>query len=107
MVTRPTVPLFATGEKVTTISATGPAAGVTVAAGAAGNVDISLPIGILSRILEPYAVKSITGIPDGVVLVQFSFPDPTTLRVRVFNTTAAAITITAGSITAEVLVKGV
>jgi len=104
-----TVPptLLATGEKLVAITATGPAADVSVGATAAADVDISIPVRTLSRILENLALVSLTGIPDGVVLVGFSFPDVGTLRIRVFNTTGAAITITAGSITATVLSKGV
>ncbi len=97
--------MLATGERVEVLSASGPGADVTVTAGGANNVDLTISLGKVQRILDHLAVVSVSGLPDGAVLAGFSFPDVTTLRLRVFNPTEADVTVSAGSVSAEVLVK--
>jgi len=98
--------LFTThdGRKVVEGSATGP--GVTVGATAAADVDVPIPLFELGR-KHSIKLKSVTGLPDGVVLVGFSYPNVDTVRLRIFNTTAAAITIAVGAIAVEVEAIGV
>jgi hypothetical protein len=96
--------LTADGWKIVEATATGPAAAVSVGAGAAADVDLAVAANPAS-IKEVLALKSLSGLPDGVVLVGVSYPSPTTVRVRVFNPTAAAITIAANSVTAAVSAK--
>ena len=87
------------------VTGTGPAANTSVDATKAANIDISLSPAKGKKILEILAIKRISGLPDGVVLVGFEFPDATTCRVRVYNTTSAAVTISANSVTVEAYAK--
>jgi hypothetical protein len=96
--------LTADGWKVVEATATGPAAAVSVGAGAAADVDLTVAASPAS-IKKILALKSISGLPDGIVLVGVTYPTSTTVRVRVFNHTAAAISIAANSVTASVLAK--
>jgi hypothetical protein len=96
--------LTADGWKVVEATATGPAATVSVGAGTAANVDLAVAANPAS-IKEVLALKSLSGLPDGVVLVGVSYPSPTTVRVRVFNPTTSDINVTANSVTAAVLAK--
>jgi hypothetical protein len=98
--------LTADGKKVGLVTATGPSTAVSVSAGTAANVDlpIATPPFIIQEILS---LKSIAGLPDGIVLVGVSYPNLSTVRVRVFNPTAAGISITANSVTASILVQAV
>ena len=96
--------LLLTGEKVEVLSASGPSADTSVDATSAADIDLTISLGKVKKILDHLAVAKISGLPDGVVLVGFT-PSDTTLTLRVYNTTSAAVTITAGSVSAEVLVK--
>ena len=97
--------LLLTGEKVEVLTASGPSADTTVGTGAAANVDLTISLGKVKKILDHLAVTQISGLPDGVVLAGYSFPSETTLRLRVYNPTGADISVTAGSVSAEVLAK--
>lgn len=97
--------LTADGWKIATVAAIGPASNVTVSAGSAANVDLAVsanPINVKTVI----GLASVSGLPDGVVLAGVSYPDLSTVRLRVFNPTASAITVTANSVSASILVKG-
>jgi len=96
--------LTAEGFKLVLATASGPATTVSVGAGAAANVDLTVAAnpGVIREILS---LKSLTGLPDGIVLVGVSYPALTTIRVRVFNHTTSSINITAGSVSASVLAK--
>jgi len=89
--------------KVSHGSATGPAADVSVAATSAADISITISIGFTN--LERGGIERITGLPDGVVLVGFSM-SATAITIRVYNTTAGAITVTAGSITVSFVAIG-
>ena len=97
--------LLLTGEKVEVLSASGPSSDTSVAATSAADIDLTISLGKVKKILDHLAVTQISGLPDGVVLAGYSFPSETTLRLRVYNPTSADITVTAGSVSAEVLVK--
>ena len=80
---------------------------MTVATGTAGDIDLAISLGEVKQILEHLGVVSISGLPDGLAIAGITFPDATTLRIRVFNPTAGDITVSAGSVSASVLVKAV
>jgi len=94
-----------TGEKLALLSASGPSSNVTVSAGDTANVDLTISVGVVSRILQNLGVKSISGLPVGVVIAGFTFPNTTTLRLVIYNPTTSAVTVTADSVSADVLVK--
>jgi hypothetical protein len=96
--------LTADGWKIVTASASGPGSNVAVSAGAAANVDLTVGSNP-ALIKEILAVQSVSGLPDGVVLVGFSFPTISTLRLRVFNPTSTDKTVTANSVTAVIIAK--
>jgi hypothetical protein len=96
--------LTADGWKVVEVTAKGPAADTSVAAGASADVDLTVAAGP-ANVKKLLALGSITGLPDGIVLAGVSYPSPTTVRVRVHNVTTAAITITAGSVSATVIAR--
>jgi len=96
--------LTAEGYKLVRATASGPAAATSVAATTAANVDLTIAANP-AKILAIEALKSISGLPSGVVLVGITYPDLATVRITVYNTTAAAVTIAAGSISAEILAK--
>ena len=96
--------LTAEGFKVVLASASGPSSDTVVSAGGAANVDLSVASNP-ANILEILALKSVSGLPDGVVLVGVSFPSTSTVRLRVFNPTGGDLTVTADSVTAYVLAK--
>jgi hypothetical protein len=96
--------LTADGWKIITAPAAGPASNVAVSAGAAANVDLTVGSNP-ALIREILAVQSVSGLVDGVVLVGFSFPSTSTLRLRVFNPTSTDKTVTANSVSATILAK--
>jgi len=96
--------LTADGWKIVKATATGPATNVAVSAGAAANVDLTVAANP-ALIKEILALKSVSGLPDGVVLASVSYPSLTTIRLRVFNPTTTDITVTANSVTAEIIAK--
>jgi hypothetical protein len=96
--------ITADGWKLVIASATGPAAAVSVAAGASADIDLAIAANP-ANIKEILAFKSVTGLPDGIELVGISYPALSTVRVRVRNGTAAAITIAAGSVSASILAR--
>jgi len=98
--------LTAEGYKLVRATALGPTAAVSVGAGAAANVDLVVQANP-AKILAIEALKSLSGLPDGIVLVGVTYPDLSTVRIRCFNHTTAAISIAANSVTAEILAKGV
>ena len=96
--------LTADGWKVVIATATGPSTTQVVNAGTAANVDLTVAANPAS-IKEILALKSVSGLPDGIVLVSISYPSLTTVRIRVFNPTDGNINITANSVTASVIAK--
>lgn len=94
------------GFKLVKATATGPGSDTTVTGGSAANLDLAVAANP-SRILEIEALKSVSGLVDGVVLVGVSYPSLTTVRVRVFNPTGTNKTVTANSVSAEVLCKAI
>ncbi|MFQ6075627.1 MAG: hypothetical protein ACE5Z5_05785 [Candidatus Bathyarchaeia archaeon] len=93
------------GKKMVELTATGPASDVPVGAGAAADVDLAVGAPP-STILEVLSLKDVSGLPDGVVLAGITYPDVGTVRLRVFNPTAGAITVTADSVTAHAVGLG-
>ncbi len=96
--------LTAEGWKLVLASASGPAAAVSVATGAAADVDLTVAANP-ALIKEILGLKSISGLPDGIVLAGITCPNLNTIRVRVYNPTGGAITIAAGAVSASVLAK--
>jgi len=96
--------LTADGFKIVIATASGPASAVSVGAGAVADVDLTVaPNPAVVR--EILGLRTITGLPSGIVLVGVSYPSVNTVRIRVYNATATAITIAAGSVSATVLAK--
>lgn len=93
------------GYKLALVTATGPSANVSVGAGASANVDLSISFD--TRIIEALGIAGVSGLPSGVVIQGIEFPSTSTVRLVVFNPTAAAITVTANSVSARVLVRSV
>jgi hypothetical protein len=96
--------LSADGWKIVLANATGPASTVSVNAGSAANVDLTVSANP-ANIREILALKSIGGLPDGIVLVSVSYPNISTIRLRVFNTTGSSIDINANSVSATILAR--
>lgn len=96
--------LTADGWKIALATATGPATTVSVPATSPADVDITLAANP-ARIVEVLGLRSLTGLPSGVVLVGVSYPALNTVRIRVYNTTGSAVNITAGSVSATVVCK--
>jgi len=94
----------ADGWKIATATAVGPAAAVSVAAGAAADVDLTVAANP-AKIVKILGITSIAGLPSGIVLAGVTYPTLTTIRLRVFNPTASAITVTANSVSATILAK--
>lgn len=97
-------PLGVANPVLETVSATGPAANVSVAAGGTANVDITITSQLSS--LMSGAVSRVTGLPTGVAIAGLQVVDTSTLRIVAYNPTAAAVTVTANSVTAEALLIG-
>lgn len=95
----------ADGWKEFVVRATGPAADVSVGAGASADLELTYAAPPLSRIEAVRGVVMIAGLPDGLVIQGFT-PEIGRIVIRVRNTTAAAITVAAGSVTADVEVLG-
>jgi len=96
--------LTADGLKIVLATAVGPGAATSVAAGAAANIDLVVQPNpaVIRKIL---GFTSVSGLPDGLVLEYVTYPDIATVRVRVFNPTAAAISVAANAVTATILAK--
>ncbi len=92
------------GWKLVLASASGPASDVSVGAGAAANVDLTVAANP-ALIKEVLGLRTVSGLPDGVVLANVTYPNLSTVRIRVFNPTSGAITIAAGAVSASVLAK--
>ncbi len=97
--------LTADGWKLVIATASGPATNTTVNGGAAGNVDLTVAANP-AIIREILGLKSITGLPDGIVLVGVTYPNLATVRISVFNPTTTNITISANTVSASVLARG-
>jgi len=86
-------------------AASGPAADVSIAAGATGDVDISVSFPTTFAATPTGFVASYTALPAGLEVIGVqTFGETTTgmtIRITCNNPTAAAITVTAGSITAK------
>jgi len=93
-----------TGEKIVLLSASGPASDTTVTAGGSATVDLTISLGPVYR-AKPLAIRSVSGLPAGVVIGGIEFPDDNTVRITVVNTGTGDVTVTAGSVTAYVLAK--
>jgi len=90
-------------RKIEVITATGPAADVSVGAGVTANLDISISPELGN--VEEVIVESISGLPDNILANQIGF-STTAVTLRAVNPTAAAITITANSLTIRAVVIG-
>jgi len=94
--------LTADGWKLVTASAKGPASDVSVAAGATANIDLAVSANPAS-IKELIALATVAGLPTGLAIAGISFIGTTTVRIVVFNPTAAAVSVAANSVTATIL----
>lgn len=92
------------GWKLVLASATGPSTTVPVGAGANANVDLTISANP-AVIREILGLKSISGLPDGIVLVGITYPDTSTVRIRVLNHSTSTVSITANSVSASILCK--
>jgi len=90
-------------RKVEVITATGPAAAVSVAA--ASTADVSIPISPTLSNIDEVVVDSISGLPSNILASQIGY-SATSVTLRAVNPTAAAISIGAGSLTIRVVIIG-
>ena len=98
--------LTADGWKIVLENAKGPVATTNVGTGLSADIDLPIIAGpVIDR--EILGLKSIDGLPDGIVLQNITYPDLKTVRLRVRNHTGAVITINANAVTAVVLAKAV
>lgn len=97
--------------KVYSDSGTGPASDTTIAAGATGNIDISisLPAGLFDA-PPAVIVREWGNLPAGLevlgVRVESVSVDSVTIRIAVNNPTSGDITVSAGSVTVGILCIG-
>jgi hypothetical protein len=96
--------LTAEGWKIVLATASGPASTVSVGAGAAADVDLTVSANPAS-IKAILALGSVSGLPTGIVLVGVSYPNLSTVRIRVYNPTTSSINVTANSVSATVLAR--
>jgi len=96
-------PLGKGTRKLELITATGPAADVSIAAGA--GADISISISPEVGTVENAGVILISGLPSNLGVGNM-VAIATAVTLHVINPTAAAITVTAGSVTVRVLIIG-
>jgi len=93
-----------TGDlKLEVLTATGPAVDVSV--GATSTVEFEISISPeLDTVLDA-VIDIVTGLPANILVSQVGY-SATAITLRAVNPTAAAITITAGSLTIRVLIVG-
>jgi len=96
-------PLGKGTRKLEVITATGPAVDVSVGAGATADIEIAISPELAS--VEEVQVESISDLPANILASQIGF-SATAVDLRAVNPTAAAITITAGSLTIRALIIG-
>ena len=94
----------ADGYKVTVEVAKGPASTTTVGTGAVANIDLAVAPG-RAVVMSVLGVRTVEGVPDGLVLMGVSYPDVKTVRITVKNVSGAALTVAANAVTATVLAK--
>lgn len=99
------VGITADGYKLVSISVTGPASDTVISVASAGNVSISISSNY--TLLSVVAVKSVSGLPDGVVLNGISITGTSTVTLKLYNTTGSDATVTANSVTVELLAKAI
>jgi len=90
-------------RKVEVLTATGPAADVSVGAGATADFDIAISPEL--KPLDSATANKVSGLPANILVSQIDFSD-TAITFRAVNPTAAAITITAKSLTISVEAVG-
>jgi len=91
-------------RKLEILTATGPAADVTIAAGAAGDIAISISPELATK--ELVGCVSLGNLPDAELNLLGFKTSATAVTLRVYNPTTAGITVSAGSIEVKVLVIG-
>ena len=89
---------------------TGPSADVTVTSGGANEIttSITLPSGLFN-VSPTIIVGQIDGIPDGLCIARItaSVSDNTvTVTIRLYNPTAADVTVSASAVTVTILAIG-
>ena len=95
--------LTADGWKLVKATAKGPVSDTSVSAGASATLKLSIQPNP-SVVRDVIAITSVTGLPSGIVISNISCTT-TDVSITVFNPTTSAITVTANSVTAEVLAK--
>jgi len=84
---------------------TGPAAAVTVAAGTASTITIAITKRNITHV-KYRVILGIWGIPDGLALVGFRISGDN-IEIRVYNPTAAGITVAINALTITIGVTGI
>jgi len=96
-------PLGRGTRKLERLTATGPALDVSVPAGAGADVEISISPELKN--VEDVGIRSISGLPANIAVGNIA-TSATVVTLHAVNPTAAAITVTAGSVTVKVEVEG-
>jgi len=91
-----------TRYNISSVSASGPSSDTVVSAGGTANVDLSISADV--NVSTPLGIESVSGLPAGVAIAGWTFPDNSTLRLILLNPTASDVTVTAGSVSATVIV---
>lgn len=94
------------GTKLVLVTASGPASDVAVGANASATVALSYGSSEASKILRPLAILSISGLPDGAVLSGFT-ADESGVTLTVRDVTGSGVTVSAGSVSAILLVEAI
>jgi len=90
-------------RKLEIFDAKGPAAGVSVAAGAGADVSISISPALKN--VDEVGVLAISGLPANIGVGNVA-TSATSITLHAINPTAAAITVSADSVTVKVIVIG-
>ena len=98
--------LLVTGEKVEVLVATGPKV-ATVDVYPAGTAHLNLDISIakIQQILDHLGIVQISGVAKGLTIANVTFPVTGSVRLEVYNSTTATISVPVNAVTAEVLAK--
>jgi len=96
-------PLGRGTRKLERLTATGPAADVSVPA--TGGADVAISISPEIKTVEDVGVQSISGLPANIAVGNIA-TSATSVTLHAVNPTATAITVSAGSVTVKVEVEG-
>jgi len=92
-------------KRLIKVTATGPASDTTVTAGSTGSITLQITLDINRNPINA-GIASISGLPSGVYITSFSIdPNNRVVNVGLYNSNSSDVTITAGSVSAVLLVE--